>query len=237
MTFRIAVCDDEIADLNTEKEQIANSLPQNLDWEIDTFLQSDMMLRSPKIYHMVFLDVEMDGLNGIETAEMIHRKSPVSLIFFVTNHEDYMDQALNKHAFRFWTKPLNHARLLYGIQSAVKEISVALQSITVLADRKEVRILLKNIIYVCHSSRQTEIVTAEGSTRTYDTFQSVTAQLSDACFFQTHASCFVNLNYVTDYNKTDVVCTSRGQTFHAFISKRRYAAFDKRFREWSCELR
>lgn len=83
MTLQIAVCDDEIADLNAEKEQIAGILQKQTDWEIDTFLQSEEMLASPKIYHMVFLDVEMDGLNGIETAEMLHRKSPFCLIFLL----------------------------------------------------------------------------------------------------------------------------------------------------------
>lgn len=237
MTLQIAVCDDEIADLNAEKEQIAGILQKQTDWEIDTFLQSEEMLDSPKIYHMVFLDVEMDGLNGIETAEMLHRKSPFCLIFFVTHYENYMDQALNKHAFRFWTKPLNHARLLYGIRSAIKEISVAMQSITVMSDRRKIRILLKDIICAYHSARRTRIITIEDEIETYDTFRSVTAQLTKICFFQTHASCFVNLNYVTDYNKTDVVLSYGGHTYHAFISRRKYAAFDKRFKEWSCELR
>ena len=117
MTLYIALCDDEKVDLIKERELLENvlsSISYNIKWEIDMFTSSKDMLKSEKIYNLVFLDVEMEGLNGIETAEALHKMSPSILIFFVTHHEDYMDEALNKHAFRFWTKPISKTRLIYG---------------------------------------------------------------------------------------------------------------------------
>lgn len=239
MTLYIAICDDEMTDLMQEKELIESVLPSvssNTKWEIDTFTSSKDMLKSQKTYNMIFLDVEMDGMNGIETAETLHKKSPISLIFFVTHHEDYMDEALNKHAFRFWTKPISETRLMYGIQSAIKEIGTYRRSITVTVAKKTVKIFLKDIIYIYHSNRLTYIITTSGTYETRDTFQSVIEQLTDECFVETHASCYVNLNYVSDYDKTDVICTYNGKSYKAFISTRKYAAFNKRFREWSGEL-
>lgn len=234
--LNLAVCDDEMSDLIQEKELIESVLPANIKWEIDIFTSSKDMLKSPKTYNIVFLDVEMDGMNGIETAEALHKKRPISLIFFVTHHEDYMDEALNKHAFRFWTKPISRTRLIYGIQSAINEISTYRKNITVTIDKRTVKIFLKDIIYVYHSDRLTHIITTNEIFETRDTFQKVTGQLTDECFVETHASCYVNLNYVSDYDKTDVICTYNGKSYKAFISTRKYAAFNKRFREWSGEL-
>ena len=235
-TLKIAICDDETSDVQYEKELIESVLPDNIDWVFDIFVSAEDMLKSDNTYNMVFLDVEMEGMNGIETAEILHKKSPATLIFFATHHEDYMDEALNKHAFRFWTKPISETRLMYGIQSAIKEIGAYRKTITVTVAKKAVKIFLKDIIYVYHSNRLTHIVTTNDEIETYDTFQSVTRQLTNDCFFETHASCYVNMNYVSDYNKTDIICTYGKKSYTAFISTRKYSAFNKRFREWSGEL-
>lgn len=248
MILYIALCDDEMIDLIQEKELIGGILPSvisniklepaapNIQWEIDIFTSSKDMLKSPKTYNIIFLDVEMDGMNGIQTAEALHKKSPISLIFFVTHHEDYMDEALDNHAFRFWTKPINETRLIYGIQSAIKKIITNKRNITVTAKKKSVTILLKDIIYVHHSNRLTYIITTNGTVETRDSLQSIAEQLTDECFFETHASCYVNLNYVTYYNKVDITCEYDGKIYKPFISTRKYSAFNRRFREWSGEL-
>ena len=239
MTLYIALCDDEKTDLLKEKELIEKVLPDASDtikWEIDTFSSSEDMLNSNKIYNMIFLDVEMDGLNGIKTAEALHKKSPISLIFFVTHHEDYMDEALDNYAFRFWVKPMNETRLLYGIQSALKKLAAYKKNISVTVEKRNVKIPVKNIIYIYHNDRLTHIVTTDETIETHDSFQSVVEQLTDDCFSETHASCYVNLNYVSDYDKTDIICEYNGKVYKAFISRRKYAAFNKRFKEWSGEL-
>lgn len=239
MILYIALCDDEMNDLIHEKELIERVIPSvsvAIKWEIDIFVSSKDMLNSDKIYNMVFLDVEMDGLNGIKTAEALHKKSPATLIFFVTHYEDYMDEALDNYAFRFWTKPISETRLVYGIQSAIRRIAHNKRNIVVTVAKKKIRILVKDIIYICHNDRFTHIVTTNGTIETYDTLQNVVKQLTDEYFIATHASCYVNLNYVSDYNKTDIICEYNGKIYKPYISTRKYSAFNKRFREWSGEL-
>jgi DNA-binding LytR/AlgR family response regulator len=238
MTLYIAICDDETVDLIQEKEMIERVMPSvtgSVNWEIDTFTSSQEMLNSSKTYNMIFLDVEMDGLNGIKTAKALHKKSPISLIFFVTHHEDYMDEALDNYAFRFWTKPINETRLRYSLKSAIKKIASYKKSISVTSSKKTVKILLRNIIYIYHCGRNTHIVTTDETIETYDTFQSVAEQLPYDNFAATHASCYVNLNYVSDYDKRDIICEHNGKIYKPYISTRKYSAFNKRFREWSGE--
>lgn len=239
MTLYIALCDDEVSDMTHEKELIEKVLPTvttNIKWNIDEFISSEDMLNSDKTYNMVFLDVEMDGLNGIATAEALHKKSPSTLIFFVTHHEDYMDEALDNHAFRFWTKPISETRLMYGIEKAITKINAYKRNIEVTVSKKAVKIPLRNIIYIYHTNRLTYVVTIQETVETHDTFQSVIEQLTDDCFVETHGSCYVNLNYVSDYDKTDIICEYNEQIYKPYISTRKYSAFNKRFREWSGDL-
>lgn len=240
MFLLIAICDDEKSDLDSEKALIEKTLlpfSNEVDYTIDTFTSSADMLNSDKIYNMVFLDVEMTGLNGIEIAEKLNQKNRTTLLFFVTHHEDYMDEALNKQAFRFWVKPMDESRLEYGIESAIKELRVHRKSITVTVSKKKKTIPVTDIIYIYHEQRLTYIVTTDGIIETNDTFQSVANQLPSDRFFETHMSCCVNLNYVSDYNKTDIICKYQGKIYKPYISTRKYAAFNKRFKEWSGGLR
>lgn len=239
MMLYIALCDDEMADVVQERQLLERVLPtisDEITWEIDTFGSSKDMINSDKTYNMIFLDVEMDGLDGIKTAEAVHNKSPISLIFFVTHHEDYMDEALDNHAFRFWVKPINEARLVYSMKKAIKKIASYNKNVSVTAEKKNIKVRLRDIIYVYHEGRWTYIVTTSETIKTYNTFKSVVEQLTDDCFVETHASCYVNLNYIYDYNKTDIVCEHNGEIYRPFISTRKYAAFNKRFKEWSGEL-
>lgn len=234
--LKIAICDDDALDMRSEEELINQIMPDFAEkYSIDTFNDAKMLLKSDNNYHMVFLDVEMTGLNGIRTAEEIHSRNKDCLIFFVTNHEDYMDEALNKHAFRFWTKPINRARLIYGIKSAILEIESKQKNINVLVGSGKIKLSAHEIIYVFHQDRRTHIVTINREIKTYDTYKSIAEQLNQSYFFETDKSCIVNLNYVLNYTRGDIICVYGSDEYKAPLSRRRYKGFDERFHAWGGE--
>ena len=71
---------------------------------IDLYNSPSELEKSDKLYDIVFLDVEMRNTTGIEVAKRINKEAENCLIFFVTNYETYLDEALNVRAFRFWKK-------------------------------------------------------------------------------------------------------------------------------------
>ncbi len=239
MRLKIAICDDEITDLTYQKALIEKVLPEitDIEWEIDTFSSPEDMLSSNKNYNMVFLDVEMEGMDGIATAERLHSKSPLTLIFFATAHEDYMDDALDSHAFRFWTKPVNEERLAYGIEKAIDRINIYERNLEINVAGEIVKIPLTEISYICHNGRLTHIITKQGREETYNTFRSVTEQLTGECFAETHRSCYVNLNYVEDYDRLGIKCSYEDEQYKPYLSVRKYSEFNKKFREWSSNLK
>ncbi|MDY2589148.1 MAG: response regulator [Agathobacter sp.] len=59
---------------------------------------------------LLFLDVEMPGMNGIYVGTELKRQNPDIMIFIVTSYSEYLDATMRFQVFRFLTKPLNRQR-------------------------------------------------------------------------------------------------------------------------------
>lgn len=227
------ICDNDEDCLVQEKQLLVDILNEmNIEHEILCYTSPRELIDSDMRFDILFLDVEMDNLNGLQTAEIVHKKYRHTLIFFVTNYEGYMDDALNRHAFRFWVKPINRQRLIYGIESALKEISASNTTLNVTLDKKLLRIPMSDIIYVCAQNKMTSIVTTDGCLEVKEAYKNVCARLNKDYFFPSHASYCVNLNYVVKYTHDEVICRHNGSDYPVFMSKRKYRDFASRFIKW-----
>lgn len=234
MNLRIAICDDEKYTLENEYDIISSVLSEeNIDNTINLFNSPEELLNSEMTYDIVFLDIEMGDLNGIKVAESIHDFNNECFIFFVTNHEAYLDDALNQHAFRFWIKPLERHKLIYGINSVIKEIEGTNQYITIKNNLKEVKVYVQSIIYVYAYNNKVYLVTTKGEIETTDTYKDVFEKLKKYNFFceSQRAHC-INFKYVKNYNKDRVYCAYRDKIYEVYFSRRKYDDFNKSFLEW-----
>lgn len=106
--MRILICDDN-----------KNILDQLQKYIMEFF--KSRKLKSPKIccYHsgeallsdagskdIVFLDIEMPGLNGIYVGKELKEKNKNTIIFIITSYVEYLDDAMRFHVFRYLSKPL-----------------------------------------------------------------------------------------------------------------------------------
>lgn len=234
--MKIAICDDDEVFLGQEKRLIEDVLEEiGADCEVSAYCIPSKILESSKKYDIVFLDVEMGEMTGIEAADAIHRLSKNTLIFFVTNYEGYMDEALNRHAFRFWVKPLNRQRLAFGLESAFKELDKLNTSLQVTVGRKLEKIPMQDIVYVYAKNKNTCIVTVDGELEVREPFKNITARLSKESFCSSHASYCVNLAYVIRYTNDEVICRCGDKTYTAYMSKRKHSEFASAFMKWAGE--
>lgn len=234
MDLKIAICDDDLYDLNSEYEIISKVLKEeNIDNTIDLYTSSDKLLTSNKHYNLVFLDIEMNGQNGIELAENIRKLDNKCFVFFVTNHEAYLDDAFNQHAFRFWLKPIQHHKLVYGIKSVIKELEESEQYIIVHNNTKDIKIYVQNIIYIYAYGNKVHIVTTKGEIETSNLYRDVYGKLKKYNFFcESQRAYCINFRYVKNYNKDRVYCGNKDKTYEVYISRRKYNNFNKSFLEW-----
>jgi two-component system, LytTR family, response regulator len=70
-----------------------------------------LKLASAVLYDVVFLDVEMPGLSGLEAARLVHDRPDKPQLVFVTAHEQYAVEAFAVEAFDYLLKPVDPERL------------------------------------------------------------------------------------------------------------------------------
>ena len=66
-------------------------------------------------FDLAFLDIQMDEVNGITLAKELKKRNSKIALFFVTNYDEYQDDAMDVNAFRFFSKPFDVGRLYSGL--------------------------------------------------------------------------------------------------------------------------
>lgn len=234
MELNIAICDDNEKTIKDESSLIHSVLEElNIKHCIDEYTSPLDLLQAPKAYDIVFLDIEMDELNGIQTANKLKSINKDCLPFFVTNHPTYHEEASNERPFRFWTKPIERRALEYGIKSAIKELQSSNYYINIKINNKKTPVCVQNIIYIYMENKRLHIITKKGEIITDDTLKNVYAQIKDLEYFtETCRGYYVNLNYVTKHTHDTAICQCKETTYKVCISRRKHKIFHNKLIEW-----
>ena len=96
--MRIAICDDEVSMVQILEEKIKKLLP---DAVIEKYLLGDELIASGSKPDILFLDIQMPGMDGMETAKVLRQDNENMILIFVTAAEEYVFQAFDVGAFDY----------------------------------------------------------------------------------------------------------------------------------------
>ena len=85
--MKIAICDDELKITQQIEDMVRKCLP---DCEVICYGCGADLLAAKKTFDLIFLDIQMDGLNGIQTAKKIRSIDETVLIVFITGIKEYV---------------------------------------------------------------------------------------------------------------------------------------------------
>lgn len=147
--MNIAICDDDKSFRDLLEKHLKNyfnerSIPLNFS----QFGSGEELLNSQLLFDLVFLDVEMGNINGIDTGKELKRKNPHNIIFVITSYDGYLDDAFKIRAFRFLPKPLNVVRLYKALDDAAELINNDIIVFYDVKSGRNVRIYTNDIIYI-----------------------------------------------------------------------------------------
>ncbi len=168
--MKIALVDDEMLFLDKMVSLCkAYSKSRDLQIELSSFSGGEEFLaavkgRPPQMFSIVFLDIYMDGIDGIATATALREADPECLIIFITSSRDFMPEAFGCHAFDYISKPIDSERLDKVLDDALRLLPFTHKYIELVSDRKTYQVFLKDIVYAVTDGHYLNITLADGST-------------------------------------------------------------------------
>ena len=223
----IAICDDipiECADIAKQIETILRR--SNTDFIIKKFFSGQELLLSRESFDIIFLDIKMPNINGMELAKQIRKQGRQSLIIFITSASEYVFDAFDVEAFQYLLKPIQTDKLKNVLEKATKkmQIDANIDFLMISANRQIQKVFLKDILYIESIGRIAKIHCNNGTLETYEQIGILEDKLSDKFFFRCHKCFLVNLNFVDAFNKTEVRLENGEKIM---LAKRRYEDFQK----------
>ncbi|CEJ73469.1 DNA-binding response regulator [[Clostridium] sordellii] len=200
--INIAICDDEINIINKTKKLIQDYDKEDID--IYVYENGEELINSDKEFHIIFLDIDMKGLDGIETAKKLREYDKKVKIIYVTNYTDYTYSAFSVHAFGYLVKPLNKKELHNQLDEAfsyTEEISKNLEFIT---RDGVIRIDTNSIYYFEYEQRKVIMKTINKNYILKKKISEIGKDIKDYGFEMPHKSFVVNLYNIKTIKGYDV---------------------------------
>lgn len=156
-------------------------------------------------YDLIFLDIYMTVLNGIETARVIRSCNNKCSIVFLTSSSDHMHEAFSVHAYDYIIKPADMKKVSKVLTDLFKSQPVTDRYLDIYSDKHDYRLSYGDIISVEADSNYC-IITANTQYRTRVSFGRIQKELSsDKRFLTINRGIIINMDYVRSMDNG--ICT------------------------------
>lgn len=213
IVLNIAVCDDEGLFVDKLASIILSFTQQDkVSAKIEKFYDGIELISSGIKFDLIFLDIEMKKSNGIEIAERIREVDSNVPIVYVTSYSDYWRRAYKVHAFDFILKPFNSKekfRVLSDFISLKKNSNIKTVELTT-EYGTEIQPINEIYYFIVLAKKKIQIMTVKKDYIVKENLTDIFDKLNDDCFYITHRSCIVNMNYVQTIKKNDGILMTNG---------------------------
>lgn len=197
--LHFAVCDDETYMLGRLSTQISECLAELgcRDFRLARFSGGQALLEAGERFDLVFLDVQMDPPDGLETARALRRRGDGCLVVFLTVLRERVFDAFEVRAFDYLVKPASLDRLRRTLERALEDLDRR-RARTLLVQRGTARevVPLDEIVYCEVMGRKIYLHREDGGVLDYyDKLADLERRLGGG-FFRCHRSYLVNLDHV-----------------------------------------
>lgn len=233
--MNVAVVDDEKIIREHLRSLIEKYRP---DCRAEAFASGEELLAARKHFDIVFLDIQMEGVDGMEVAKRLRERSrdgrqEETVLIFVTGIREYALEAFDVAAFHYLLKPVEERKLSEVLERAVREAEKqkgCRQERLVFKTRKRsVTLHPEQILYLENRGRKLVIHTSGAAgdklIEIYAAMGALEEQLGGG-FYRCHRGYLVNMAYIAEYDG-DSITLSNGET--VYLAKGRYHEFVKAY--------
>lgn len=193
--YRIAVCDDE----KIVREEVGKFIQEwNSEAEIRTFLCGEDLLEDYRFYDAVFLDIDMQGMNGIEVGKAIRCMDRDVKIVYLTAYRDYVAGAFGVHAFQYLLKPVNKEEIINVLEEIFRYRKKLNEKIILDFHTVDgiVCLPVESVYFFEYENRRIRIVTQKEEYYMVERIGNIAKRMKDFGFSMPHQSFSVNMLHV-----------------------------------------
>ena len=231
--MRIAICDDEKNIRELIGAKVAEQLPEA---ELVFFSSGEELLSSDQQIDILFLDIQMAGINGMDAARELRKTNKSVILIFVTAVEEYVFQAFDVGAFHYLVKPIDHSKFADVLRRAVDEWRLKTPSgkepeqrhVMISSNGMHSKVILDEIVYAEVFNRKVVIHMMDETIEYYGKMSDLEALAGDT-FFRPHRAYLINFKYVVKYDATTIYL-EKGSVL---MAKQNYPEFVRKYMKYN----
>ncbi len=209
--MRIAIVDDEADFLTKLKSLLIECNPDSEKMCISEFSSGESLLKDFKknMYDIIILDIEMNHLSGLETAEQIRVFDKSAILVFLTSHQEFALQGYEVNAFRYMLKSQPESMYKKQLLSIWNEYHQKHMTFPVESKDTLHNVLISNIIYLEVFKRIIVLHTTERDYEFYGKLSDVESDERFLNFIKPHKSYYINLAFVDNIKGNSLVMKNK----------------------------
>lgn len=210
--YQAAVCEDHPGTLGVIRQQLEEAFRERkLPVALDARTNPRALLKAVaegRRYDLLFLDIDMPGLNGIELCRRLRTGGSQALVTFISGKEELVFQTFEVQPFRFVRKSHFMEELPQLADDICRELRGRAETSVIVAEQHSQRIFtfgVQSLIYVEALAKTCRFVTVSGETVLNAKLMALEEQLAPHGFARCHRSYLVNCRYIFSIQKDSVI--------------------------------
>ncbi len=196
----IAICDDETYMLQELKEKVTAYMEEKgLIYHIEIFESAEKLLFKKSKFDIIFLDIQMNRMSGMQAAQELRLYDDSCCIIFVTVLKELVFEAFEVNAANYLLKPLSDRKLAHTLDRVVKQLEDGEGSyLTIHKAQSFWQVRIDDILYCEVIKRIIYIHQKDSVINYYEKIECLEKNLPSK-FFRCHRSYIINLQHVKGY--------------------------------------
>lgn len=206
--IKVGICDEgQICRANIGKLVKKYFTKRSLEYQLREYESGKSFMEQGEEVDILLLDIEMEGISGIQLKNWLNQKKADTKIIFVTNHTEGMTEAFGKNVYGFLKKPPEQKQLEIYLERIMEEIEEN-QSLVIKSMNQEFVIKIKNVFYFVSEKKYSRMVGRNGERFCDMGLSQLEEKLKNQSFFRCHRSYLVNFRNI--HTIKDNICMKNG---------------------------
>lgn len=206
----IVICENDMNDQEFVRSKVVDILDDfNIEYEIKIYSSGESLIEAyKKDTDIILMDIQMDGIDGIETAREIRKVDDKVEIIFITSYVEYALEGYEVKAYRYLLKPVKCDDLKTSLINCLNDINLLKKSIVIKEGDTRVKLSLKDIMYIEVQRNDITVHTLNGIYETKGTMNNFESEINSDAFIRCHKSYLVNMEYIKSIRRYTAILSN-----------------------------